>query len=105
MPDTGSGLCYGLRCRHCCHSYNVEEDVSAAEVDVQMAYVEQQRMDGYDCILSHANKRKLAFDRKLLSQAPKEVIFKAGQLVQVYRSDLDFTFKAERKMEPKWSAP
>jgi hypothetical protein len=74
-------------------------------VGVQMAYVEQQRIDGYDQILSHADKRKLAFDRKLLSRAPKEVIFKAGQLVQVYRSDLDFTYKTERKMEPKWSAP
>jgi hypothetical protein len=60
---------------------------------------------GTHTYLSHAHKRKLAFDRKLLSRAPREVIFKAGQLVQVYRSDLDFTFKAERKMEPKWSAP
>jgi hypothetical protein len=84
---------------------NLEEEVSAAEVDVQLAYVEQQHMDGYDHILSHAHQRKLAFDRKLLSRAPKEVIFKAGQLVQVYQSDLDFTFKVERKMEPKWSAP
>ena len=84
---------------------NLEEEVSAAEVDIQLAYIEQQRTDGYDHILSHAHKRKLAFDRKLLSRAPKEVIFKAGQLVQVYRSDLDFTFKAKRKMEPKWSAP
>jgi hypothetical protein len=62
-------------------------------------------LDGYAHILTHAHKWKLAFDRKLLAQAPREVIFKAGQLVQVYRSDLDFTFKAERKMEPKWSAP
>jgi hypothetical protein len=62
-------------------------------------------MDGYDHILSHAHQQKLAFDRKLLSQAPKEVIFKAGQLVQVYWGDLDFTFKLERKMEPKWLAP
>jgi len=84
---------------------NQAEEVSADEVGVQMAYVEQQRLDGYDQILLHADKRKLAFDRKLLSRAPKEVIFKAGQLVQVYRSDLDFTYKTERKMEPKWSAP
>jgi hypothetical protein len=70
-----------------------------------MAYIEQQRLDGYAHILSHAHKRKLAFDRKLLNRAPREVIFKAGQLVQAYRSDLDFTFKVERKMEPKWSAP
>jgi hypothetical protein len=83
----------------------VEKEASTKEVEVQMAYVEQQRTDGYDLILSHTHKRKLVFDRRLLSQAPKEVIFKAGQLVQVYRSDLDFTFKAERKMEPKWSAP
>jgi hypothetical protein len=82
-----------------------EEEVSTDDVGIQMAYVEQQRMDGYDQIHSHADKRKLAFDRRLLSRAPKEVIFKAGQLVQVYRSDLDFTYKTERKMEPKWSAP
>jgi hypothetical protein len=70
-----------------------------------MAYVEQQQLDRYTHILSHAHQQKLAFDRKLLNQAPKEVIFKAGQLIQVYRSDLDFTFKVERKMEPNWSAP
>jgi hypothetical protein len=81
------------------------EEVSTNEVEVQMAYMEQQRLDGYAHILSHAHKRKLAFDRKLLNRAPREVIFKAGQLVQVYQSDLDFTFKVERKMEPKWSAP
>jgi transposase InsO family protein len=82
-----------------------ETEALAEDVGIQMAYVEQQRTDGYDQILSHADKRKVAFDRKLLARAPKEVIFKAGQLVQVYRSDLDFTYKTERKMEPKWSAP
>ena len=61
-----------------------EEEVSTHEVEVQMAYVEQQRLDGYAHTLSHAHKQKLIFDRKLLSWAPKEVIFKAGQLVQVY---------------------
>ncbi|KDR77755.1 hypothetical protein GALMADRAFT_412475 [Galerina marginata CBS 339.88] len=33
------------------------------------------------------------------------VTFKPGQLVQVYRSDLDYAFKAIRKLEIKWSAP
>jgi hypothetical protein len=33
------------------------------------------------------------------------VTFKAGDLVQVYRSDLDFTFAATRKLLPKFSAP
>jgi hypothetical protein len=81
-----------------------EVEASPDEIEVQMAYVEQQQLDGYAHILTHTHKWKLAFDRKLLAQALREVIFKAGQLVQVYRSDLDFTFKAERKMEPKWSA-
>jgi hypothetical protein len=35
---------------------NLEEEVSAAEVDVQLAYVEQQCMDGYNHILSHAHQ-------------------------------------------------
>ncbi|KAJ8580041.1 hypothetical protein M405DRAFT_753776, partial [Rhizopogon salebrosus TDB-379] len=53
----------------------------------------------------HAIKHKAAFDKKLLQRAPKEVVFKPGQLVQVYRSDLDYTFKTERKLLPKWSTP
>ena len=34
-----------------------------------------------------------------------EVVFKKGQLVQVYRSYLDQTLKTERKLLPKWSHP
>jgi len=78
---------------------------SSEEADVQMAYVAQHRLDGYAEIIDHANCRKAAFDKTLLSTAPPEVIFRAGDLVQVYRSDLDYTFKTERKMEPKFSAP
>ena len=40
-----------------------------------------------------------------MARAPHEVIFRAGQLVQVYHSDLDYTFLAIWKLEPKWSAP
>ena len=50
-------------------------------------------------------KRKTAFDKKVLSKNPGEVIFSKGQLVQIYRSDLDYTFKTERKLLPKWSTP
>jgi hypothetical protein len=87
---------------------NIEESASAirtSDVLTQIAYVEQQRLDGYDEVVKHAIKRKAAFDKKLLQRAPGEVIFKIGQLVQVYRSDLDYTFKAERKLVPKWSVP
>ncbi|KAJ6552713.1 P-loop containing nucleoside triphosphate hydrolase protein [Mycena sp. CBHHK59/15] len=66
-----------------------------------MVYMDQQRVDGYSQILDHAQKRKAAFDKKVTGKSPREVIFKAGWLVQVYRSDLDYTFKTERKTEPK----
>ena len=78
---------------------------TAEEVDTQMAYVNQQRFDGYAQIVDHAKCCKETFDRKVLSHPPHEVIFKAGDLVQVYRSDLDYTFKTERKVLPKFSAP
>lgn len=80
-------------------------ELSASEVAVQMAYMDQQRVDGYANMVDHASKQKEKFDKKVMGRAPKEVIFKAGQLVQVYRSDLTYTFKVERKMVPKWSAP
>src|ERR1700678_4005286 len=75
------------------------------EVDTQMAYVNQQRFDGYAQIVDHAHQRKTAFDKRILDHAPHEVIFRAGDLVQVYRRHLDYTFKTERKMLPKFSAP
>jgi hypothetical protein len=31
-----------------------------------MAYVEQQRLDGADQIVLHANRRKTTFDRRVL---------------------------------------
>ncbi|KIJ89966.1 hypothetical protein K443DRAFT_36087, partial [Laccaria amethystina LaAM-08-1] len=55
--------------------------------------------------VAHAARRKSVFDRKVLARKPGEVIFSKGQLVQVYHSDLDDTFKTERKLLPKWSPP
>ena len=75
------------------------------DVATQMAYVNQHRFDGYSQIVEHAQRRKAAFDRQVLAHPPREVIFKAGDLVQVYRSDLDFTFSSDRKLLPKFSAP
>ena len=80
-------------------------EVAETNVAVQMAYVTQQRLDGYAAAVSHALKRKSAFDRRVLEHSPGEVVFSKGQLVQVYRSDLDYTFKTERKLLPKWSRP
>ncbi|KAG2059285.1 hypothetical protein BDR06DRAFT_874271, partial [Suillus hirtellus] len=76
-----------------------------SEVLMQMAYVEQQCLDGYEEIVRHAIKCKAAFDKRIRQRMPGEVIFKTGQLVQVYCSDLDYTFKTERKLILKWSVP
>jgi hypothetical protein len=72
---------------------------------LQMAYVAQQRLDGYAEAVAHAIKRKATFNKRVLAQRPGEVTFSKGQLVQIYRSDLDYTFKTERKLLPKWSTP
>jgi hypothetical protein len=77
----------------------------AEDVDVQMAYVTQQRIDGYDKIVRHAFKRKSVFDRRVVRETKGEVIFQKGDLVQVLRSGLFNTFKTERKLAPRWSAP
>ena len=78
---------------------------SDADTTLQMAYVAQQRLDGYAEAVAHAIKRKTAFDKRVQAQRPGEVIFSKNQLVQIYRSDLDYTFKTERKLLPKWSTP
>jgi hypothetical protein len=75
------------------------------DVETQMAYVNQLRFDGYSHIVNHAEHRKAVFDKQVLQRSPREVIFHAGNLVQVYRSDLDFTLQTERKLLPKFSAP
>ena len=74
-------------------------------VATQMAYVAQQRLDGYAEAVAHAIKHKSVFDKRVLASKPGEVTFSKGQLVQIYRSDLDHTFKTERKLLPKWCPP
>ena len=79
--------------------------VMEQDVATQTAYVAQQQLDGYAEAVAHAVKRKSWFDRRVLAHKTGEVIFSTGQLVQVYRSDLDETFKTEGKLLPKWSPP
>ena len=78
---------------------------SEADTTLQMVYVAQQRLDGYAEAVAHAIKRKTIFDKRVLAQRPGEVTFSKNHLVQIYRSDLDYTFKTERKLLPKWSTP
>ncbi|KIK25793.1 hypothetical protein PISMIDRAFT_96162 [Pisolithus microcarpus 441] len=83
----------------------ITTEPSAEEVDVQLAYVEQQRLDGTDLAALHAVKRKATFDWKVLRTHPGEVVFQGGQLVQVYDNALDNTLTTARKLRPRWSAP
>ena len=71
----------------------------------QLAYSEQQRLDGYKETVKSALSWKAAFDRRVLAKYPGHVSFPVGSLVQICRSDLDNTFKLERKLATKWSKP
>ena len=87
---------------------NVEQSIlpiMEQDVSMQMAYVTQQRLDSYTEAVAHAVCRKSVFDKKVLVQKPGEVVFSKGQLVQIYRSNLDDTFKTECKILLKWSLP
>ena len=83
----------------------ITSDPTEGDVMAHLAYVEQQRLDGYDNTIRHAIQRKTLFDKRIRAKKSGEVVYKQGQLVQVYRSDLDYTFKVERKMISKWSRP
>jgi hypothetical protein len=75
------------------------------DFDMHMAYAAQQRLDGYSEAVQHAMDRKTRFDRRVLDSREGEVIFEAGQLVQVYHNDLAKSIGSERKLSPMWSEP
>jgi len=78
---------------------------SVDNVTIQMAYVAQQHLNGYAEAVACALRRKRTFDRRVLTKNQGEVIFLKGQLIQIYWSDLYYTFKMEHKLLPKWSIP
>ena len=81
------------------------EPVSSEDIETHMAYVAQQRVDAYSEAVQHAERRKDAFDRKVLKSKAGPVTFHIGQLVQVFRSDLAYSIGSERKITPMWSIP
>ena len=81
------------------------EPTTTEDTTTQMAYVAQQQLDGYAEMVAHAIKRKAVFDKCVLAHRPGEVSFSKGQLVHIYHSDLDHTFKTDRKLLPEWSPP
>ncbi|OBZ76748.1 Retrovirus-related Pol polyprotein from transposon opus [Grifola frondosa] len=79
------------------------QPLTETDVATQLAYVAQQRLDGYDAAVKHAIRRATIFNKRVLKRHPGEVIFVPGDLVQVYRNDLAFTVSTARKLTPKWS--
>ncbi|KAF8546063.1 hypothetical protein OG21DRAFT_1379318, partial [Imleria badia] len=75
------------------------------DIATQMAYINQQRLDGASHAALHEIEQKVAFDRKVLRTNAGEVVFTEDQLVQVYNNSLDTTLSTTRKLLPQWSAP
>ena len=81
------------------------EELAEASIAIQNEYVAQQNLDAYSHILDHANKRKAAFDKKVLASRDGVIEYKKGDLVQIRDSKLDFTLATEAKLLPRWGAP
>lgn len=76
---------------------------SAEDIEVQLARTQQQRLDAYAHITKNAQAREHAFNNRIEESHRKQIVqFRVNDLVQVYRSDLDYTFRTERKMLAKW---
>lgn len=72
-------------------------------IEKQLAYTRQQQMDVYSHIVEHANEREAIFNAKIdESRINNPVVFHINDLVQVYRSDLDYMFHTACKFLPKW---
>ena len=84
---------------------NSTKELTKLNIAIHMAYVAQQWLDSYDEAVQHAIKWKEVFDKQVLKRCLGEVIFSKGQLVQIYRSDLEHMFKLECKILPCWSEP
>lgn len=65
------------------------------DVDKHMAYAGQQQLDTYTHTVEHAAEREAVFNVWIDS---------SRDLVQVYRSDLDYTFRTNCTFLPKWWA-
>jgi hypothetical protein len=81
------------------------EPPTEEEVNIHLAFVEQQHLDGYAATVDHAAKWKAAFDAKLRRRAPRNVVFQPGDLVQVHATEWTRTFASIKKLIPMWSIP
>jgi hypothetical protein len=78
-------------------------EVTMGDVVLQRVYADQQRFDGYARAVKHGATRKAAFDRRVLDSKAGEVVFMAGDLVQVLDPKYKKTFLTSKKILPEWS--
>ncbi|KAJ7060417.1 hypothetical protein C8F01DRAFT_1084159 [Mycena amicta] len=72
---------------------------------VHNIYVEQQTLDAYSHVVEHANKRKAAFDKRVMNSRDGVIEYKKGDLVQIQDTSLDLTLSTESKILPRWGQP
>ncbi|KZP25625.1 hypothetical protein FIBSPDRAFT_667933, partial [Athelia psychrophila] len=76
---------------------------TTSEIHTQLDYTTQQQLDAYSHVVEHANEHEAIFNKNIeKSRVKKLITFQTNDLVQIYRSDLDYTFRTERKLLPKW---
>ncbi|KAJ6557759.1 hypothetical protein B0H19DRAFT_864741, partial [Mycena capillaripes] len=73
------------------------------DIEVQQAYADQQRFDGYARAVKHGAARKAAFDDRVVNSKAGEVVFVPGDLVQVLDPRYKKTFLTTKKILPEWS--
>ncbi|KZP24424.1 hypothetical protein FIBSPDRAFT_686739, partial [Athelia psychrophila] len=75
------------------------------DVDMHMVYARQQQLDAYSHTVDHAVEREAVFNTKIAGSRVNNIVeFHINDLVQVYRSDLDYMFRTKHKFLPKWGA-
>ncbi|KAJ3889521.1 hypothetical protein GG344DRAFT_8022, partial [Lentinula edodes] len=70
-----------------------------------MLYAEQQRLDGYEEAVVHAQRRKSLFDKAVLGSKEGLVEFTKGDLVQYRFNQMDNTHSTAVKLAARWSKP
>ncbi|KAF9073680.1 hypothetical protein BDP27DRAFT_1215516 [Rhodocollybia butyracea] len=76
-----------------------------SDVLMHMLYAEQQRLDGYEETVVHAQKCKSMFDKKVLGSKEGKVELWKGDLVQYWFNQMDNTHSTKVKLAARWSAP
>ncbi|PBK85348.1 hypothetical protein ARMGADRAFT_871587, partial [Armillaria gallica] len=73
------------------------------KIMMQMVYTGQQHLNGYTQAVNCGEKRKETFDKKVVGSKLRNVVFREGELVQVFNMQLDKMMQTKKKPLPRWS--